>query len=301
MPQGLGVSGQFSQALSRDFNKVFFDEYVRQDAEHSKVAKFSTADGNYYKRGQISPLGGLQVIPEGNPMIWETWKQGNSKTIYFDPIGLGVQITQVLYDDDKQSITRDIPSQLAASAAYYKEVRFWDLLNSGFVTTTRRGIDNVALFSAAHTRIDYATAGNNTGTSAALSETTLTAAIDTFEALTNEKGMPIKVKPRLLLIPPALKWVAKRLLLSELRPGFDDNDINVLKDEGLQFMVCHYLTSTTAWFLLSDIHDLQFIWRKKLAVESGDDINTGNALFKITGRMTVDFFDWVGAYGNQGA
>jgi hypothetical protein len=301
MPAGIGVAGAFSQALSRDFTKVFFDEYVRQDAEHSSVAKFGESDGNYLKQGVVSPLGGLQVIPEGSPIIWETWKQGSSKTVYFDPVGLGVQITKVLYDDDRKSITRNIPAQLAASAAYYKEVRFWDLLNSGFVTTTRVGIDGVALFSAAHTRVDFATAGNNTATSAALSETTLTAALDAFETLTNEKGMPIKVKPKVLIIPPALKWVAKRLLMSELRPGYSDNDVNVVKDEGLRYMVCHYLTSTTAWFLLADKHDLQFIWRTKMAVESGDDINTGNALFKITGRFTVDFFDWVGAYGNQGA
>lgn len=303
MPAGIMVSGSISNALSRDISKFFFDEYPRQDSEHDKVAKFSTADGNYEKRGVASGLGALIDTPEGEPVTWNTYKQGSTKTVYFTPVALGVQVTEVAYDDDRQGIVKQIGSQLAKGAAYMKEVKFWDLLNTGFVTTYRSGIDSVALFSSAHVRIDYATNGANTATAAALSESTLTAAIDTFEALTNEKGIPIKVKPKILVIPWQLKWVAKRLLLSELRPGYADNDTNVLKDEGIQYMVCHYLTSTTAWFLLADkdVHDLNFIWRKKLSMKTGDDINTGNALFKLAGRLTCDFWDWVGVYGNQGA
>lgn len=302
MPAGIMVSGSISNALSRDISKFFFDDYVRQDAEHDKVAHFSTADGNYDKRGVGSGLGGLVDTPEGEPLVWNTYKQGSTKTVYFTPIALGVQVTEVAYDDDRQGIVKQIPSQLAKGAAYTKEVKFWDLLNSGFVTTVRTGIDGAALFSAAHPKIDFATNGVNNATAAALAESTLTAAIDTFEALTNHKGLPIKVKPDLLLIPWQLKWVAKRLLLSELRPGFADNDTNVLKDEGIRYMVCHYLTSATAWFLASSKeHDLNFIWRKKISMKTGDDINTGNALFKISGRMTCDFWDWIGIYGNAGA
>jgi hypothetical protein len=295
------VSGSISNALARDVSKFFFDEYPRQDAEHSKIAKFHTADGNYEKHGVASGIGALVDTPEGEPLTWHTYKQGSTKTVYFTPVALGVQVTEIAMEDDRQGITKQIGSQLAKGAAYMKELKFWDLFNSGFVTTTRVGIDGKALFSAAHTRIDYATAGNNTATAAALAESTLTAAIDTFEALTNEKGIPIKVKPKYLVIPWQLKWVAKRLLLSELRPGYADNDVNVLKEEGIQYIVVHYLTSSTAWFLVADDHDLNFIWRRQLALKTGDDLNTGNALFKLSGRLTCDFWDWVGIYGNAGA
>jgi len=301
MPAGIMVSGQISNSFDKNISKLFFDEYVRQDAEHDKVAKFSTADGNYEKRGLMSGLGSLVDTPEGEPLTWNTYKQGSTKTVYFTPVALGVQVTEVARDDDLKGVTRQIPSQLAKGAAYMKEVKFWDLLNSGFVTTTRTGIDGAALFSTNHTRNDYATAGVNTTTAAALNETTLTAAINTFEALTNETGVPIKMKPKYLIIPYHLKWVAKRLLLSELRPGYADNDTNVLKDEGISYMVCHHLTSSTAWFLLAEDHDLNFIWRKQLALKTGDDMNTGNSLFKLSGRLTCDFWDWVGCFGNAGA
>ena len=301
MAAGIGVAGALSQAIIRDFTHVFFDHYERQDSEHDKVANFGDADGNYLREGQISTFGAMHDMPEGQAIDWEIYKQGLEKTVYFTPIGLGVQITQVLYDDDRQDIIKQIPVQLAKSAAYTKEVKFWDLFNSGFVATTRVGLDGVALFSAAHPRVDYGTNGVNLTTAAALSETALTAAINTFEALVNEKGVPIKVKPKLLVIPWQLKWMAKRLLLSELRSAVTDNDVNPLKGEDLQYMVCHYLTSSTAWFLVGEYHDLRFIWRKQIGVESMDDFNTGNAMFKITGRLTCDFFDWVGVFGNAGA
>lgn len=294
------VSGSISNALVRDITKFFFDEYIRQDSEHDKVANFMTADGNYLKQGVAAGLGALVDTPEGEPLAWNTYKQGSTKTVYFTPVALGVQVTEVAYDDDRQGIVKQIPSQLAKGAAYMKELKFWDLFNSGFVTTTRSGIDTKALFSASHTRIDYATAGINLTTAAVLNETTLTAALDTFEALTNEKGIPIKVRPKTLIIPWGMQWIAKRLLLSELRPGSADNDVNVVKGI-VSYMVCHYLTSTTAWFIVADSHDLDFIWRKQLAMKTGDDLNTGNALFKLAGRLTCDFWDWVGTFGNAGA
>jgi Mu-like prophage major head subunit gpT len=301
MAYGIGVAGAFSQAIIRDFTHVFFDHYVRQDAEHDKVANFGQADGNYLREGQIATFGAMQNLLEGQAVPWEIYKQGKEKTVYFTPIGTGVQITQVLMDDDRQDIIKSIPVQLAKAAAYTKEVKFWDIFNNGFGTAARVGIDGVALFSTAHPRIDYGTNGINNTTAAALSETALTAAINTFEALVNEKGIPIKVKPKLLIIPWQLKWMAKRLLLSELRTQVTDNDMNPLMGEDLQYMVCHYLTSQTAWFLIGETHDLRFIWRKQLAVENSDDFNTGNALFKITGRLACDFFDWTGVFGNAGA
>jgi hypothetical protein len=301
MPAGILVAGSISNALARDITKFFFDDYLRQDAEHQKIAKFHNADGNYEKHGLAAGLGTPVDTPEGEPVTWQTYKQGGTKTVYFTPVALGVQVTEVAAEDDRQGIVKQIPSQLAKGAAYLKELKFWDLFNSGFVTTTRTGVDGKALFATNHTRVDYATAGINLTTAATLAESTLTAALDTFEALTNEKGIPIKVKPKYLIIPWQLKWVAKRLLLSELRPGYGDNDINVVKEEGLQYIVCHYLTSSTAWFLVADDHDLNFIWRRQFAMKTGDDMNTGNALFKITARLTCDFWDWVGVFGNAGA
>lgn len=296
----IGFTGSFANFLSKDFNKIFYDDFARRDGEHKALVKFSNADGNYIKEGDGSPLGAMIDRPEGGALPYDMIAQGNTKTVYFTNIALGVLISRNLYDDDRTGILKKVPAELSKSAAYTKELKAWDLLNSGFVTTVRTGLDALALFTASHTRLNFATAGSNYGTGA-LSETTLQAGLDSFDALTNERGIPIKVVPNKLIIPYQLRPVAERLLESTLRPGYADNDVNTLKGK-LQIVVSHFLTSSTAWFLVADdTHDLRFIWRKPIAVDSTDDFDTDGAKFKITGRMTCDFFRWIGAYGCTGS
>jgi hypothetical protein len=301
MPAGIGTTGGFANFLSKDFTKIYYDELARATNEHKSFIKFGTADGNYIKKGDSSPLGGLVDRADGETLSYDIIKQGNSKTVYFTNIALGVLLTRNLYDDDRTGILKRIPAELAKSAAYTKELKAWDLLNSGFVTTYRSGLDSLALFSTSHTMLDYGTAQGNTPSSAgALSETTLQAALDHFDSLYNHKGIPTPIVPKKLVIPVALRPTAERLLQSTLRPGYADNDVNVLKGK-LEIVVSHYLTSTTAWFVLADEHDLNMIWRKPISVSSEDDFDTDGAKFKVTGRLTCDFWNFFGTYGNAGA
>ena len=48
-------------------------------------------------------------------------------------------------------------------------------------------------------------------------------------------------------------------------------------------------------------HDLRFIVRKALALESTDDFDTRTAKFRAVMRMVTDFVRWQGTYGNAGA
>ena len=145
---------------------------------------------------------------------------------------------------------KEAARDLGKSAAYTLELEFWDLFNNGFVNTYNAALDTYALFYDSHTYINYP--GNtfdNNGTAGSLSETTFQAMLDYFETVKNERGIPVKAIPSLLIIPYNLRWVAERLLLSELRPGTGDNDINVFKGK-VRYMVSHYLTSSTAYFML---------------------------------------------------
>jgi hypothetical protein len=105
-----------------------------------------------------------------------------------------------------------------------------------------------------------------------------------------------------LIIPPALKWKAKELLESELDPDTANNAKNTLKNE-LTYTVCHFLTSTTGYTLLTDkqYHDLRFIWRRKPKTQMGVDIWTGNKVYKLTCRNVADFVYFYGVWHNAGA
>ena len=54
-------------------------------------------------------------------------------------------------------------------------------------------------------------------------------AVIDIAAFTDERGLLIAARPRKLIIPPALQFVATRLLESELRVGTANNDINAIR------------------------------------------------------------------------
>jgi hypothetical protein len=297
MAGNIAVTGGFSQLLNKDYTEIFNDSYLRHEEEFSKIAKMETGDSNYIKKGEITGLGALQEVAEGGATPYEAPEQGNDKTVYFTNYALGFQITQNMWDDDLTGNMRDMPRELAKSVRYTEEVEYFDILNNSNNTTYRSGIDGKALCANNHPTIDGSTTIDNKGT-ASLSQTALEASLDYFDGLVNEKNIPIKKIPKYLVIPYQLRWVAKEILQSDYKPYTGDNEINTLRDSGLQVVIGHFLTSSVYWWVLADDHDLCFLRRKPTEFKSMDDFNTGNALFKATTRFATDFWNYRGVYGS---
>ena len=294
-------TGRFSQLIAKDIDKVFHDEYSRFPAQYEQVAKMQTENKFHtWKEGQTTGFQALQETNEGAPVPYDSFQQGNTKEVLFTKFSLGFQVTEEMMDDDLTGIIMKHSAELGKAAAYTKELEFWDMFNTGFTTTNRTGIDGKALFADDHPLVDGSGTIDNKAT-ASLSQSSLEAAVTYFRNLVNERNIPIMMTPKILIVPPALEWKAKELMLSELTPESGNNAINAVGREPIKFMVVNFLTSSTAWFLISDEHDLRFIWRKQLALQQSSDFNTGNLLNKATMRFTTNFWDYRGAYGSSGA
>ena len=124
-----------------------------------------------------------------------------------------------------------------------------------------------------------------------------------MEETTDDRGLLLAIKPKLLVVPPELKWTARELLGSKQKPYTADNEMNAFLDDDLTYFVWHYLTDDDAWFLLGDKedHELNFFWRRKLDTEGDVDFDTGDLKFKAGMRFSVKWSDWRGAYGSPGA
>jgi hypothetical protein len=105
------------------------------------------------------------------------------------------------------------------------------------------------------------------------------------------------------LITSANKFVAREILGSAGKPYTAQNEINALIDEDLAFMVCHYITTSTYWFLSAakGIHDLNFFWRDQPIFDVFDDPWTKNAIATVYQRHTKGFGTWRGIDGSTGA
>jgi hypothetical protein len=188
--------------------------------------------------------------------------------------------------------------------AYTKQVKAAAILNNGFNAGVVYG-DGQALFSTAHPLVSGGTNSNRPTTGADLNETSLEAAVIQIAGWTDERNLLIAAKPRKLIVPPALQFVATRLLETNLRVGTNDNDINALKNNGSVpegYTINHWLTDTNAWFLTTDVpNGLKHFVRVPLATSMDQDFDTGNSRYKARERYSFGVSDPLGAFGSPGA
>ena len=218
---------------------------------------------------------------------------------------MGFSITEEAMEDNLyDSLSTRYTKALARAMAYSKQVKAANILNNGFNAAFPGG-DGVSLFSTAHPLVSGGTNSNRPSVATDLNETALENAVIQIAAWTDEKGLLIAAKPRKLIIPPALMFVATRLLETNLRVGTTDNDINALKNNGAipeGYTVNHFLTDPNAWFLTTDVpNGLKHFVRVPMSTSMDTDFDTGNNRYKARERYSFGWSDPLGVYGSPGA
>jgi hypothetical protein len=161
------------------------------------------------------------------------------------------------------------------------------------------------LLNASHPTVAGGTNANRPTTAADLNETSLEQAVIDIAAYKDERGLLIAARPRKLIIPPSLMFVATRLLQTELRVGTADNDINAINSNGSipgGYGVNHYLTDNDAWFLTTDVpNGMKHFVRIALSQSMDGDFDTGNVRYKARERYSFGVSDPLAIYGSPGA
>lgn len=298
------ISGNFSKHLDGDVTNIFFNEYGSYETQFDKIPKIIKAPpGGHFTEAELSSIGALQEKPEGTGIVYDTPVEGNEVTRYYTTYALGFQITKEMLADDLQRNFMKMPRELGKSAAYKRETEFFDLFNNGFANHT--AWDGKAIFYYdGSTHRETLKSGDNMdnapSTAAELSYSSLQSALEYGMKCKDSAGRPVPMKPWLLIIPPELYFTAKNLQLAEFEPGSGDNDVNVVRNEGWQYFVSPHITDSKYWFVLFKDHDFRFLWKEKVAIESADDFNTGNRLYKATMRFSTFCNNPLGCYGTTG-
>lgn len=320
------VRGQWSQLQAPHLHGVFAQwlKLKQREEEFSHVFNMDTTDKAFIDMAEFVGVGPMVEKPEGEPSTYRDAAQGGTKRIEMYTYALGVRSSYELYEDDQYGLIKQIPKAIARSHHFLREMSTWNLINLGFISSNSIlnpvvTVDGVNLFSTAHylpggasaTNIApgvssyISTAGtwpNRPSVDVDLSMTALQAAINNFERMPDGVGMPMQVKPRLLVIAPENKWVAREILGSAHKPDTADNNINSILNEDLHYFICHYFTSVGRWCLLSDKseHSLYHITRKPLDDMYSDDFDTYSIKMLSMSRFGVGAFHWIGTYGSDG-
>jgi hypothetical protein len=202
-----------------------------------------------------------------------------------------------LYD----SLSARYTKGLARAMAYTKQVKAAAVLNNAY-NGAYVGGDGVSLLNSAHPLVNGGSNANTPSTAADLNETSLENAVIQIAAWTDERGLLIAAKPKKLIVPPALQFVATRLLDTKLRVGTNNNDVNAIENNGSipeGYTINHFLTATNAWFLTTDVpNGLKHFIRTPLQNSMDGDFDTGNVRYKARERYSFGWSDPLGIYGS---
>ena len=303
---------QLLKELLPGLNALFGMEYARYGEEHKELYETEKSERSFEEETKLAGFGAAPVKNEGSAIAYDNAQEAFTARYNHETIALGFSITEEAVEDNLyDSLSARYTKSLARAMSYTKQVKAAAVVNNGF-NGAYAGGDGVSLFGVnsggsrvGHPLVNGAVNYNSPTVGVDLNETSLENAVIQIAAWTDERGLLIAAKPTKMVIPPALMFVAKRLLDTELRVSTADNDINAIKQMGAipgGYTVNHFLTDNNAWFLLTDVpNGLKHFERTALSTSMDGDFDTGNVRYKARERYSFGWSDPLGIWGSSGS
>jgi phage major head subunit gpT-like protein len=276
LPGLRGIEGKYEQIPSQ-YDKIF----TKHD---SKMALERTAEMRFLGLAQLKTEGGQTAFDNGSGERY-VYNQEHVE------IALGYAITRKAIDDNLYK-SQFMPSNLGLMESFQqtKEIYGANVLNTATTYNASVGGDGVSLIATNHP-IDGGTVANRPAVDVDLNEASLLNGMIAIRTnFKDQAGLKVFARGRRLVVPPQLEPTAIRLTKTELRPGTANNDVNAIMmtagglPEG--YMVNDFLTSSRAWFLLTNIDGLSYMERVKFETDMQVDFVTDNLLVKSYERYS---------------
>jgi hypothetical protein len=296
---------QMVKELLPGLNALFGMEYGRYGEEHKEIFETENSDRSFEEEVKLSGFSAAPVKSEGAAIQYDAAQEAFTSRYNHETIALGFSITEEAVEDNLyDSLSSRYTKALARAMAYTKQIKAASVLNNAF-NSSYKGGDGVELCSTAHPLVSGGTNSNEPSVAADLNETSLEAAVIQIGGWTDERGLLIAAKPKKLIIPRDLMFVATRLLETQGRVGTADNDINAIANNGAipgGYAVNNFLTDSDAWFLTTDIpNGLKHFVRTPMTTKMEGDFDTGNVRYKARERYSFGWSDALGIFGSPGA
>lgn len=297
---------QLAKELEPGLNALFGMEYGRYENQHSEIYTTESSDRAFEEEVMLSGFGAAPTKGEGLAVTFDEANEAYTARYNHETVAMAFALTEEavednLYDRLGSRYTR----ALARSMAHTKQVKAASVLNNAFTGGQFAGGDGVALCSTSHPLTSGSTFSNTPDTSADLNETSLEDALINIAGFVDERGLKIALRGTKLIIPRQLQFVAERLMVSNLRVGTADNDLNAIKSMGMLpegYVVNDFLTDPDAFFIKTDApRGFVHFERTPLSTGMEGDFDTGNMRFKARERYAFGYSDARCVFGSPGA
>jgi hypothetical protein len=290
--------GQFSQLLAPGLYSVIYEDLEMQPEEYSQIFNVYPTTKAYEEDQLVAGLGAVPPKPEGEDIKMDDPIQGG--TTRYQPVsyGMGFQVTREMWDDDQYGIIRKVSTDFAGSIRQTIETGAIGVLVNSFTST--KTIDGANLIGT-HNLLGGGTYSNASATNMAFSVAGIQEQLLIFEKMVNERGLLKRMVPEEILGPVDMQFKMQEILHSSYKPYSGTNEVNSVQGR-LTPKINHYLSSTTAWWVLSrrQAHTLKAFWRTQPEFDSQDDFSTKGAAYSVFFRVVFGVTYWHGITGSPG-
>lgn len=296
---------QLVKELVPGLHALFGLEYDSYENQHEEIFDTESSERAFEEEVMLSGFGEAPTKGEGAAVVYDTAQESFTSRYSHETIALAFALTEEAIEDNLyDTLSSRYTRALARSMNTTKQVKAANVLNNAFNSSFVGG-DGKELCATDHPTVGNIDLRNELSVAADLNETSLEQALIDIADFKDERGLKINAQAVKLIIPPALQFVADRLMESPGRINTSDNDINALRNMGMVpqgYVVNNYLTDTDAFFLKTDVpNGLKHFVRTPVQTSMEGDFETGNVRYKARERYSFGFSDWRGIFGSPGA
>ena len=296
---------QLVKELVPGLHALFGLEYDRYENQHEAIFDTENSDRAFEEEVMLSGFGQATVKGEGAAVSYDTAQEAWTSRYTHETVALAFALTEEAIEDNLyDTLSTRYTRALARSMNTTKQVKAANVLNNAFNSSFPGG-DGKELCATDHPTVGNIDLRNELSTASDLNETSLEQSLIDIADFKDERGLKINAQATKLIIPPALQFVADRLMESPGRVQTSDNDINAIRNMGMVpqgYVVNNYLTDTDAFFIKTDVpNGLKHFIRTPVQTSMEGDFETGNVRYKARERYSFGFSDWRGIFGSPGA
>jgi hypothetical protein len=294
---------QLVKELVPGLHALFGLEYERYNNEHEDIFDTESSERAFEEEVMLSGFGEAPTKGEGAAVIYDTAQESFSSRYTHETVALAFALTEEAIEDNLyDTLSSRYTRALARSMQTTKQVKAANVLNNAFSSSFVGG-DGKELCATDHPTVANVDLKNELTVASDLNETSLEQALIDISDFRDERNLKVNAQAKKLIIPPALQFVADRLMDSPGRVGTSDNDINAIRNMGMisdGYVVNHYLTDTDAFFIKTDVpNGLKHFVRTPVSTSMEGDFETGNVRYKARERYSFGFSDWRGIFGSR--
>ena len=289
-----------NKTLEVGLRQVLFQSFREKPEMWKQAFRMDTIDRASISDVAFTDFGPMQEGSEMGGYTYDAGTQGPTTTYTPSKYVKAFSLSEEVQEDDQNGLMRKYPAAMGRSIRHTLEATHWTHFNNGF-DSNYPGADGKSFFATDH--VLYGPGGgsqaNKLSVAANLSATAIEQAMTDIMLTTDDRGKFINLQPKKIYVPAQLWGEARRIFGTSGEVGTGNNTINVVAGK-LEVAVIPFLTSTKAWFIECDTHELWHIWRKRITTGQENDWDTDVFKFKAKGRWTSGWTAPWGWFASEG-